>query len=306
MTHFPDYTGLTRTLPARLILLLSAWGLLSGLRQSYGDAPRPKGGDRKPDAVLLHTYETRFATEVANTIPVGADVLAPLLPEGYELAPASTLGLGDDDEGLVVIFNFHGTNNSIDRRRSRQRSSTRIDLLILVNEPPAAGLIDADIPGAFHFYSLAYYTDDAEFAASLRSVDMPVEFVPRTTFDADLNDAGEGTITVNVPSKASSFYSDNTMLALAPAAPLNGVFWYEGQRGTSVLHFQIDEPHQGPALSLIFTEPDSPLGLLLDGGGFGPGPDDPATGYPSVITPSRNLFYPHGSRGWLWLIRRPK
>jgi hypothetical protein len=111
---------------------------------------------------------------------------------------------------------------------------------------------------------------------------------------------------VNVPSRESPFYSHNTMFAHTPAPPLNGFFWHEGEKGTSALHFQIDKPQQGQALSLIYTEPGSPLNRLLTDEGFGPGPTDPETGYPSVITPSLNLFYPHGSRGRLWLIGRPK
>jgi hypothetical protein len=59
---------------------------------------------------------------------------------------------------------------------------------------------------------------------------------------------------------------------------------------------------QGQAQSLIYAEPGSPLNVLLEGGGFGPGPMDPATGYESVITPSLNLLDPQGSHGRLLLI----
>jgi hypothetical protein len=289
----------------KLTIWLATLATVTGSLQALGDRPAVTGRGDRPDVVLLHSYQTGFASEVANTISVSAATLEPLLPDGYALAPASTLGLGSDDEGLVVIFNFYGTNNFIDRRKSRQCSSTRIDLLILVNEPAWARLIDADIPGAFHFYTLDYFTDDAEFAASLTSADLPVAFVPRITFDAELNNVGEGVIAVDVPFRGSPFYSDNTMFAYAPAAPLNGIFWYEGRKGTLALHFQIDEPRQGPALSFIFTEPGSPLNSLLDGGGLGPGPDDSLTGFQSVVTPSLNLHYPNGSRGRLVMIRRP-
>jgi hypothetical protein len=228
--------------------------------------------------------------------------LTPLLPEGYALAPAAMLGLGGWDEGVVVIFNFHGSENSIDNRRSRNRTSTRIDLLVWVMEPAAAGLIGADIPGAFHFYSLAYYTDDVEFAASLRSAGMPVEFVPQTTYDRDMDLTGAGTVAVNVPSRFSPFFSTTASAGHAPAGPLNGIFWHESKRGTAALQFQIDLTEQGQAQSLIFTEPGNPLHQLLTGGSFGPGPIDPATGYESVLTPSLNLFYPQGSVGRLLLV----
>ena len=60
--------------------------------------------------------------------------------------------------------------------------------------------------------------------------------------------AGEGTITVGVPSKHSPFSSLNTATGLAPDEPLNGVFWYEGKQGTVVLHFQIEATERGPEL----------------------------------------------------------
>jgi hypothetical protein len=220
--------------------------------------------------------------------------------------PAAALGLGGWDQGIVVIVNFQATNGTIDGQKSRQRSSTVIDVGVLVAEPAAAELADADIPGALHFYGLAFYTDDARYAASLRSADLPVEFVPRISHVRQIDDAGEGTLLVGVPSKDSPFYSLNTAMGYAPAGTLNAVFWYEGKSGTAVLHFQNEGIEQGQAQSLIFTEPESPLNLLLAGGGFGPGPTDPETGYESVTTPSLNLLYPQGVLGRLLLIRTRK
>jgi hypothetical protein len=291
---------------ARMSLLLLVLVIPGSFGATFADSLHAKNRNKKRDPVVVHTYGTGFAAEVANTIPVSAAKLAPLLPDGYELAPAAALGLGGSDQGLVVIFNFYGLNNTIDRKTSRKKSSTRIDLLILVQKPAAAGEIGADIPAAYHFYSLAFFTNDTDFAASLKSADMPVEFVPRISFERDIDDAGQGAITVSVPSRNSPFLSFTEAFGHAPAAPLNGVFWYEGKKGTAALHFQIDEPEQGQALSLIYTEPESPLNVLLTDGGLGPGPTDPETGYPSVLTPSLNLWYPHGSRGRLWLIPRPK
>jgi hypothetical protein len=286
---------------ARMAVFLTVLAILGSIKPTFGNRPPAKGTGNPHDVVVLHTYETGFATEVANTIPVSAAKLVPLLPDGYELVPAAAFGLGGWDEGIVVIFNFQGVGNTVDHRSLQP--STRIDLLILVTEPAVAKLAGADIPGATHFYSLAFYTDDAEFAASLRSADMPVEFVPQITYDRQIDVAGVGTLTVGVPSKDSPFYSLNTAFGHTPAGPLNGFFWYEGKKGTTVLNFEIDVTEQGQVQSLIFTEPESPLNVLLAGGGYGPGPTDPETGYESVITPSVNLLYPQGSRGRLLLIK---
>jgi hypothetical protein len=51
-----------------------------------------------------------------------------------------------------------------------------IDVGILVAEPPEAASVGANVPGAFHLYTLAIYTDDAQYAASLQGTDMPVNF----------------------------------------------------------------------------------------------------------------------------------
>jgi hypothetical protein len=256
----------------------------------------------RAETKLIHTYPTAAATEVVNAIPVSAAKLVSLLPDGYEPVPAAVLGLGGWDQGIVVIVNFQGASGAVDGRMPRNWFRTVIDIGILVTEPAAAELAGVDIPGAFHFYSLAFYTDDAEFAASLRSADMPVEYVPHIVHDRQIDADGEGTLLMAVPSKDSPFYSASTAFGYSPAGPLNAVFWYEGKQGTAALHFQHEVHEEGQAQSLIFTEAGSPLNMLLDGGGFGPGPTDPATGYESVITPSLNILYPQGALGRLLLI----
>jgi hypothetical protein len=286
-------------LVASAALLFGALTILGDGKQAFGKPPAKSNGN---GAVVLHTYETEFGTEVINTIPVGAANLVPLLPGGYQLVPAAALGLGGWDQGIVAIVNFQGTNNTLDGRRSRQRRRTVIDLLILVAEPAAAEMAGLDIPGAFHLYSLAFYTDDVRYAASLRSADMPVEFVPRLMHDRQIDMDGEGTLFVDVPSKNSPFYSLNTAFGHSPAGPLDAVFWYEGKKGTAAIHFQHDTHEEEQAQSLVFTEPGSPLNALLEGGGFGPGPTDPETGYESVTTPSLNILYPQGAFGRLLLI----
>lgn len=256
----------------------------------------------RAETKLIHTYPTASAKEVVNTIPVSAANLVPLLPDDYQLVPAAALGVGGWDQGIVVIVNFQGANGGVDGRMSSKWPRTVIDIGILVSEPAAAELAGVDIPGAFHFYSLAFYTDDDEYAASLRSADMPVEFVPRITYERQIDAAGEGTLTVGVPSKDSPFYSASMAFGHAPAGALNAVFWYAGKKGTAALHFQHETHEQGQAQSVIFTPPGSPLNVLLEGGGFGPGPTDPETGYESVITPSLNILYPQGALGRLLLI----
>jgi hypothetical protein len=126
--------------------------------------------------------------------------------------------------------------------------------------------------------------------------------VPKIEHERQIDETGVGTLAVGVPSKHSPFYSLNTAFGHEPAGPLDGVFWYEGKNGTAAIHFQHDVHEEGQAQSLIFTPPGSPLNVLLEGGGFGPGPTDPETGYESVITPSINILYPVGARGRLLLI----
>lgn len=280
------HSGVARV--AALVAVVAMTGTLSGA-----------------EAETIHTYQIGPGTEIANTIPIRADKLRPLLPDDYELVPAAALGLGGWNQGIVVIVNFHGPNSTIDARQPHQPFSTDVDLAILVREPVAARLIGADIPGAFHFYSLGFYTDDAEYAASLRAVDMPVEFVPQIEHEREIDDDGVGTLRMEVPSRNSPFQSLNMAFGYAPAGALNVVFWHTAKRGTAVLHFQIEATEQGQAQSWIFTEPGSPLNLLLEGEGFGPGPTDPETGYESVMTPSLNLLYPRGTRGrLLWIPER--
>jgi hypothetical protein len=118
-----------------------------------------------------------------------------------------------------------------------------------------------------------------------------------------MNDAsGVGDVNVGVPAKKSPFYSRNTGFGYAPAGALDAVFWYNGVHGKAVLHFH-DEPfRQGQALSQVYTQPGSKWDNLLSGGGFGPGAPDPTTGYNSIVTPSLNFRYDHGSRGRLMLL----
>lgn len=295
-------------LSARFALLLGALAILGcGFRQAFGDTPQGTGNEDHDDVVLLHTYDTSLASEVANAIPVSAARLLPLLPDEYDLIPAAAFGIGGADEGIVVIVNFQGWDPTIDHRGPLKDPSIRIYVTILVGEPPAAAGAGVGAAGALHFYTLAVYTDDGPYAASLRVADLPVEFVPAMIFDRRIDDlSGVGELTVAVPSRVSPFFSVNSALGYAPSGAVDAVFWHNGTRGTAILHF-INEPAlQGDAISLVYTPPGSAWSELITGGGFGPGPPDPETGFESVIAPSLNFLYPRGSRGRLLLLSNSK
>jgi hypothetical protein len=63
---------------------------------------------------LLHTYSNSLGHEVAHLIPISASKLLPLLPAGYDIVPAAALGLGSPSDGVVVIANFRGVDQSVD------------------------------------------------------------------------------------------------------------------------------------------------------------------------------------------------
>src|SRR5262245_61437018 len=138
---------------------------------------------------LLHTYETSFAVEVANTIPVSAAKLLPLLPAEYQFVPAAALGIGGWDQGIVVVANYRGDNLQIDHGKPRKDQLIAIDVGILVNEPAEAAAVGVNTPGAFHLYTLAIYTNDPLYALSLLVAQMPVEFVPGITYERLMDDA---------------------------------------------------------------------------------------------------------------------
>jgi hypothetical protein len=102
-------------------------GALDAPVDRFQPGPAPT---RVGQATVLHTFQTSFAAEVANTIPVSADKLLPLLPDEYELVPAAALGLGGSDQGIVAIANFRGDNPRVDHRTPRQDRQVAIDVLI--------------------------------------------------------------------------------------------------------------------------------------------------------------------------------
>lgn len=252
----------------------------------------------------LHRYSNTRGVEVANLIPVNFSDLSPLLPAGYTPVPASELGIGSATQGIVVIVNFRGTNVSIDGKKPRKQEQVAIDVGVLVVEPELAEAADLNIPGAFHFYALAIYTDDARYAASLRSGDMPVEFVSQITYQRDYDDeSGVGELSVKVPAQSSPFMSFNEGFgyALQPD-PINAVFWHDGREGTTALHFLDDPFRRGEARSKLYTEPQSRWHTLFSGSNPSTCATDPETGFACMEVASVNLRYDNGAVGELLLF----
>jgi hypothetical protein len=255
-------------------------------------------------SVVDHSYTTTLGTEVVNLIPVPVSKLIPLVPNGYSVVPAAALGVGTSDQGVVVITNYRGLEPSVDDRRLPQDSHVAINVAILVAEPGEAVAAGVSIFGAYHFYTLSIYTDNALYAGVLRQADFPVEYVGAITYQRTIDDtSGVGALAVNVPSRDSPLYSFNDALGYSPAqGALDAVFWHNGRRGTAILHFHEPSFRDGAAVSQIYTEPQSAWDSLFNGGGFGACAADPATEYDCVEAGSRNFRYDGGSRGRLLLI----
>lgn len=259
----------------------------------------------RADAEILHTYGNSLGQEVINVIAINASKLLPLLPAGYSLAPAASIGFGGPDQGIVVIANFRGIDPTVDQRKPLDQNQVAIDVTVLVVPPAEAAQVGVNIPGAFHVYALSIYTNDARYAASLRRADIPVEFVNNIGYQRDMNDAtGAGNLFVNVPSKDSPFHTFSSSLGYTkvPGA-FTSVFWYDGRHGKAVLHI-LDEPfRQGNAIGRIYTQPGSRWDILFDSSGLGPCDPHPETGFRCILAPSVNLRYDEGSKVKLLLLQ---
>jgi hypothetical protein len=283
---------MSRLLKKALVGYMAALGLLV------------QGPESQADVKVLHTYGISLGQEVDNLIPVSAAKLLPLLPAGYDIVPATSLGIGGPDQGIVVIVNFRGMDPTVDTRRPSKCNRVAIDVAILVAEPAQAVNAGVGIPGAFHFYTLAMYTDDPPYAASLRQAGMPVKFDNKISYQREMNDAsGIGDVVVNVPSTDSPFESITSGFGYAPAVgALDAVFWHDGRRGKAALHFHVPAFRQGNAISRIYLKPQSKWEFLLDGGGLGACAPDPETGYRCVTAPALNFRFDEGDKGQLLLI----
>jgi hypothetical protein len=262
--------------------------------------------ESQADVKVLHTYGISLGQEVDNLIPVSASKLLPLLPAGYEIVPASSFGIGREDQGIVVIVNFRGLDPTVDTRKPSKNNRVAIDVTILVKEPSIAVDAGVNIPGAFHFYTLAMYSDDAPYAASLLQADMPVKFNNKISYQREMDDlSGEGQLIVNVPLKASSFKSITSSLGYAPVdGALNAIFWHDGRKGKAALHFHVPAFHQGDAIGQFFMQPGSMWESLLNvnRGDLELCDPDPETGYSCVIVPSLNFRFDEGDIGRLLLF----
>ncbi|MFE0453412.1 hypothetical protein ACFW2D_19395 [Streptomyces sp. NPDC058914] len=257
-----------------------------------------------PGVRVLHTYRMSFATEMANAIRVDRAKLVPLLPKGYEPVPASAVGLGGENDGVFVIVNVCNENFGVDGRVSQRTSLVNVPS-ILVREPAGAATAGLDIPGAFHLYPLAIYINDRAYVDSLRDADMPARFLPGITHDRRIDDAGVGTLKVRVPAGKNPFHSLSEAAGFTSTGRVDVVLWYEGRKGTAALSFRFDVAQEGPARSQVFTKPGTQLNRLLAGGGLGPGPTDPRTGFESIRTPSLSFQYPQGGSASLVLVKKP-
>lgn len=266
------------------------------IRKALPDEPAGDG------VRLLHTYATRDAMEVVSGIVLDASKLAVFLPAGYTVRPASELGFGGSNEGIVVMAQFRGEDPEIDGRLYGKEHQTAIDVGIVIKEPDYAAVAEVDIPGALHIYTLTIYTDDARYADSLHVAGMPVKHIQDITYDRQMNDAtGIGPLSVSVRPEKPLLEAANLGLdKYKPVAgALDGVFWYKGQKGTAVLHFHDKPFKQGVASSQISARPGSLLASLISGETC---PSDPQTSYPCVVTPALNFRYRKGSSGRLLLI----
>jgi hypothetical protein len=252
---------------------------------------------------ILHTYSVSQAHEIDNLIAVDASKLAGLLPPGYVMVPASALGVGGTNQGIVLIDNFEGLNPVTDSVASNVHSRIAIDVAIVVAEPPKAAEAGLAIPGAYHFYTLTMASNDAPYVKSL--IDhMPIQRVPQIFYQWAISDTtGIGDLIVAVPGKDSALATINHAYGYGPTAgPLHAVFWHDGADGTTALHFNVPIFRQSNATSYIFTKPGSALAKLLQGGGTGSCPTDRKTGFICVSAPSLSFSFDHGDTGQLVLI----
>jgi hypothetical protein len=257
-----------------------------------------------PGVKVVHTVQVTPGRELTNAVAVDNSKLLPLLPPGYNLVPASALGLGGNTQGLVAIVNFTNTGLNLDGKPTGQPNTVAVDVGILIAPPPAANAGGLNIPNAFHLYTLDIFTNDPAYKDALLSGGIPAKFFNDITAQSTLDDAtGLGDLAVNVPGKRPLLNTVNTGLGHAAVPfPLDAIFWHEGARGSSALHFHNDPLRQGQGIGKVYTQPPSMLQGLLDGGGLGPCPPDAATGNHCVVAPALNFRYPNGGVGELLLI----
>ena len=253
-------------------------------------------------AKTLHTYAQALAQEIVSLVVVSAAKLAPLLPKGYTLVPAVAVGLGALDQGVVVVAQRRGIGATIDGGPAASKPEVNVYLGILIAPPAAAAGEGVLIPNAAHFYLLKLYTNEAAYADTFRSADMPVELVKPLVYLRNINDAtGAGTDEVVVPDVKSPLAAANTGISLAPLpGATEGVFWHDGKLGTAGFYFR-DAPRQlGNATSHIFTAPGTRWGSLFEGGGTGS--CGSYAGFACISSPAVKSLFPQGGQAFLFLV----
>jgi hypothetical protein len=241
--------------------------------------------------------------EIANLVAVDSTKLAPLVPTAYSMIPAAALGIGRLDQGILLVNPYRGFDPTVDGALPSQPTEVAVDIGVLVAEPKAAIDTNVNIPGAYHFYTLAIYTDNASYAASLLDASFPVELVSGINYDRAIDEAsGVGTLTVGIPVPASPLGIFDAAFGYAPAGALDAIFWHDSSLGAASLHFHDDPFRQGDAFGQIYTQPFSRWDDLLSGGGIGPCASDPITGFHCIAVPALNLLHDEGGVGQLVVV----
>lgn len=175
------------------------------------------GTPAQADAEVLHTYVVSKGHEVDHLIAVDAAKLVDLLPAGYALVPASEFGVGSPDQGIVVIINFEGLDPTIDNRLMSAHNRVGVDVTILVTEPAGAAEAGVAFPGAFHFYTLAMYSNDPPYVASLRQAGIPIGISPNLVYQWGVDDvSGAGEVAIDIPTPRSALASRSTAFGFGP------------------------------------------------------------------------------------------
>jgi hypothetical protein len=111
---------------------------------------RSRHTKQRVEARIVHTYGSSSAAEVTNLVAVSRSKLLPLLPPGYVPLPATTIGIGRKDQGILAITNFQSTDPVVDHRQSGNPKQVAVDVAIAVAPPVAAAVVGLDIVGAYH------------------------------------------------------------------------------------------------------------------------------------------------------------
>jgi len=270
-------------------------------------SPNAEHGNKKLNIKeVVHKYSNTNSMEFINFIAVDMSKVRHLVPDEYILAPASSLGVGRDDQAIFGIASFQGFHPSVDGRRTKVEKQIAIDIGVVIQEPSEASELGLSFPGAFQGYVFQIFTNDKVYADSLHRSDIPVQFNSHITYQREMDDeTGVGNLEVVLSALAASLKFSDVGTGYAPANGLQAVFWHNGPNRKSVLHFQDDLIKEGNAYSQVYVRSDGPWANIVEGGGQGSCSSDPVSGFICVQAPSLNLRYPTGTKGELLIIKKP-